>query len=224
MVRSGGPWLALLGLQLLLSCMHAPAPSAPPEVEVSSISSEPSRAVLAEQAALARGQAIADAARSFVGAPSLVEDGRTFRYDCSGLVEAVFARAGLRSKDRTVMMLYREAADAGVLHKRLLPVVGDLALFDATADRDRDGASGDLLTHVAIVVGVVPESGTITLVHKGSHGVVTIAMNLVQPSVARSKEGVRLNDVLTAPGLNNPQNRLTGELWYAFASFWALPQ
>lgn len=229
MVRRAGtgrrPW-SPVGLLLAgaLACAHRAPQQDAPLVTAPDLRPAPvSRAVLEERAALARGQAIAEAAQSFVGAASLVVEGRTYRYDCSGLVEAVFARAGLESKNRTVMMLYREAADAGLLHKRLLPIVGDLALFDATVDKDRDGASGDLFTHVAIVVGVEPERGSITLVHKGSRGVGPIVMNLRYPSVGRTPDGVRLNDVLTAPGLNNPENRLTGELWYAFASFWARP-
>ena len=146
--------------------------------------------------------------------------GETYRYDCSGLVEAAHAGAhmDLRGSSRS---MYDLARREGLLHKRKMPSVGDIAFFDDTYDRNRNRRRDDDLTHVAIVESVASD-GTITLVHKGGRGVMRIEMNLRRPDERRDEHGRELNDHLRATSDKDGGPTLSGQLWRAFGSLWAL--
>lgn len=166
------------------------------------------------------GERMARAARAFLGDRNLVVAGEKYRYDCSGLVEAVMASVGAPWRGSTEM-LFEAGRDEGVLHHRKLPAPGDVAFFDDTYDRDGNGKLDDPLSHSAIVEAVDDE-GTITLIHVGSKGVVRFKMNLRHPDVRAAEDGTVLNDYLRAKGKDDdPRTRyLAGELWRAFGSFW----
>jgi hypothetical protein len=163
--------------------------------------------------------AIATAAAGFVGATALRVDGQVYRFDCSGLVEASLASAGC-SFSGSSAMLFEQARDLGVLHRRRVPRVGDIAFFDDTYDRNGNHRLDDPLSHVAIVEKV-DASGTITLIHAGSTGVVRFVMNLRHPDERDDARGRRINDYLRVHhDGDSPRTRyLAGELWVAFASF-----
>ncbi len=165
-------------------------------------------------------QAAVAAAQGFVGRPRLVVAGETYRFDCSGLVEASLAAAGVPQKGSSAM-LFATAREQRVLHRRHLPQPGDVAFFDDTYDRDNDGRLNDPLSHSALVESVAPD-GTITLIHLGSAGVVRIRMNLRHPEDARGPTGEVWNDALRArrPTDSRRTRYLAGELWVGFGSFW----
>ena len=165
------------------------------------------------------GRKVAAAAESFTGAGALAVAGQSYRYDCSGLVEATLAKAGIPWEGSTAM-LYDAAGAAGVLHHRHIPHVGDIAFFDNTYDRDGNGLLDDLRTHSAIVVGVDAE-GTVDMVHLGSKGVVHLRMNLRHPHDRDVGGGEILNDYLRAKSGGDPPGTeyLAGELWAGFATF-----
>ena len=167
-----------------------------------------------------RGQAVARTAGDLVGARRLVVRGDTFRYDCSGFVAAAHAGARVELGESS-RGLYDLARDEGLLHRRRVPAVGDIAFFDNTYDRNRNRRRDDQLTHVAIVESV-DQAGTITLVHKGSRGVVRMEMNLKHPSERRDADGRELNDYLRSSSDKDGGPVLSGQLWRAFASLWAL--
>ncbi len=160
-------------------------------------------------------------AADLVGQSRLTALGEVYRNDCSGMVEAAYARAGTTlsgsSKD-----LYELASDRGLLHSHKLPQVGDVAFFDDTYDRNGNGRRDDELTHVAVVESVGAD-GTIVMVHKGSSGVTRINMNLKRPDDRRDEAGNSLNDYLRARSRRDSGPTLTGQLWRAFGSLWALP-
>lgn len=171
----------------------------------------------------ATARRIAAAAEGFVGDARLMVAGEAYRYDCSGLVEASLAKAGLAHSGSSAM-LHDAARDAGALHRRRLPAVGDVAFFDDTYDRDGNGALDDVLTHSAVVVGVATD-GTVEMVHVGSNGVTRLTMNLRHPHDRSGPEGQVWNDYLRAKTRRDPLGTryLAGELWVAFASFWSAP-
>lgn len=175
-------------------------------------------------AAAGASSAVADAAAAFVGSRELRVDGEAFRRDCSGLVEAATASAGCSVRGSSAM-LFDQARERGVLHRRRVPAAGDVAFFDDTYDRNGNGRTDDPLSHVAIVESVDPD-GTIHLVHIGSAGVVRIVMNLRHPEDRDDRDGKRINDYLRSPGRNDSPRtrRLSGELWVAFGSFWKADQ
>ncbi len=166
------------------------------------------------------GDAIAAAAQSFLGHRTLVALGDVYRFDCSGFVQASLAKGGCLASGSSAT-LYEQARERGVLHRRHIPDPGDVAFFDDTYDRNRNGRVDDPLSHVAVVQSVDPD-GTIHLVHVGSGSVGTFIMNLRHPSVRKDDDGKRLNENLRyerrsdAPGTRH----LASELWVGFASFW----
>lgn len=165
------------------------------------------------------GYRVAKNAVDLIGQCPLVVDGETYRFDCSGMVEAAYAGAGwsLRGSSADLFELAREL---GVLHHRRRPAPGDVAFFDDTHDRNGNRRRDDPLTHVALVESVDAD-GTITLVHNGGKGVRRTVMNLYRPSDRDDESGKRINEYLRS-GREDGGPRLTGELWRAFASFWAV--
>ena len=167
-----------------------------------------------------RGREVARTAASLIDHRRLLVHGETFRYDCSGLVEAAHAgaRIDLRGSSRS---LYEQARSEGLLHKRKVPAPGDVAFFDDTYDRNHNRRRDDDLTHVAVVESVAAD-GTITLVHKGGRGVTRIEMNLRRPGDRRDEDGRELNDYLRSSKDKDGGPTLSGELWRAFGSLWAV--
>lgn len=162
-------------------------------------------------------------ARALVGKRQVKLGGRTYPSDCTGLVEAVYAQAGLslRGKakpgDNGVTALYRYALNHGRVYNGGRPAPGDLVFFRETYDQNRDGRRNDGLTHVGLV-DQVDADGTVTVIHQVKRGVVRYRMNLSKPHAAKDpSSGKLLNDTLRAPG---PGRRfaLTGQLFAAYAS------
>lgn len=209
--------------------LDEPVPVSSPEAVAQSAPSSPSERAEAKpppppprRRARGDGAAVARAAGQLVGRSRLVVGGETYRYDCSGLVEAAHAKAGeaLSGSSASLFALSRQE---GVLHRKKVPQPGDVAFFDDTYDRNRNGRRDDDLTHVAIVEQV-DRDGTITLVHKGSKGVTRLTMNLKHPEVRRDEDGKSLNDHLRASSNKDRGPTLSGQLWRAFGSLWALDE
>ncbi len=169
------------------------------------------------------GEPVARAAAYYVGKERLSYGGALYRWDCSGLIEAAYARAGLPITGSSAS-LYERAQALGVLHRDHRPAPGDVAFFENTYDRNGNGRLDDDITHVAVVTAV-DEDGTITMVHKGGSGVGWLYMNLDRPGIYQSEDGRVLNSYLRSRSSRDPRGTryLSGELWRGFASFWEEP-
>lgn len=168
------------------------------------------------------GNDIVETARALVGKSRVVQNGRTYPNDCTGLVRAVFDRHGVRvsnpgdaqTGDNGVTAMYRYIDRTGDVRKRN-PRPGDLVFFKNTYDRNRDGRTNDGLTHVGIVEGTVGNDGTVLVIHRTSKGVVRHRMNLKHPGDSRNAAtGEVLNDVLRG----GAKARLTGELFVYYGT------
>jgi len=217
-------------LALTMGCSHGvyrfPGPMGTVGREV------PSRELPTEEAAVAKksspkstsrrsgGKQVGKAAERYVGSSRLICNGTSYRYDCSGLVMAAHARAGLPVVGNTAAF-FEQAKSEGVLHKRKTPRIGDLAFFDNTHDRNGNGRLDDRLTHVAVVTAI-DGKGTITMVHKSGKGVLELRMNLRSPDVHTSEDGALYNDYLRRRSSRDSARTryLAGELWVGFASLW----
>ena len=165
------------------------------------------------------GEDVADISVSYIGKTKLRIDGTLFRYDCSGLVEAMYYAAG-QPISGSAKMMYEQAKENRVFHKDKIPMAGDLVFFDNTHDRNKNGRRDDKLTHVAIVESV-NDSGTISIIHLGSRGISRIFMNLYEPDVYKDGNGNIMNSFLRAPSKDRGP-RLTGELFVGFGSMWRM--
>lgn len=167
------------------------------------------------------GEAVARAAVHYLGRSKLSASGESFRYDCSGLVDAAYMRAGYDLGKRNSEALYELAKQTHTHHRRTQPYPGDVVFFDNTYDRNGNGRLDDELSHVA-VVEQVDTDGTVHLVHKGSKGVVRIVMNLEQPDTSYDAEGKQLNSWLRAKKKSDPKGTkyLAGQLFRGSASLW----
>ncbi len=168
-----------------------------------------------------QGIQVAEQARDLLGAAALVVDGETHRYDCSGLVDAAYAGAGVDLHGLDSRGLFELARAERVLHRRRRPAPGDVAFFDNTHDRNGNRRLDDRLTHVAVVERV-EDDGTIVLVHKGGSGVTRIVMNLRHRRLRADDGGKELNSTLRGKTRRDRRRTryLSGELWRAFASLW----
>ena len=157
---------------------------------------------------------IPGAARSFLGKRVLKHKGKTYRYDCSGFVAAVYGKVGVPI-DGSVRYMYESSKKKGTLRKE--PRIGDLVFFDNTFDANKNGAFDDTLTHIA-VVEKIESSGRITMIHLGSKGVVRIYMNLHHPDVYKDEYDVVQNSYLRfRKSKKDKRPRLAGQLWKRFA-------
>ena len=206
--------------------LDAPVPASSPEAVAQSAPSSPSERAEAEPSspsprrrARGDGAAVARAAGQLVGRSRLIVGGETYRYDCSGLVEAAHAKAGeaLSGSSASLFALSRQE---GVLHRRKVPHPGDVAFFDDTYDRNRNGRVDDDLTHIAVVIEMDPD-GTILLAHGGtSRGRTELRMNLRHPDQRSDDSGRVLNDYLRVKRNSDKSGTkyLAGELWRGFAT------
>jgi len=171
---------ALLLSLLLLSCATGRSGSlAGPPVKPDSAgegSLSPVQRDLVESAGWALGQS------------RLKVKDRNFNLDCSGVVLAIYYRAGIDLTSSLggysgggVQRLYSYLMDHNLLYLPARPVPGDLLFWDNTYDKNSDGRQNDELTHVGMVVSVNRE-GTVEYIHHNYRkGIVLASMNLLDP-------------------------------------------
>ena len=159
------------------------------------------------------GRAVAKTSRKHIDSyPS------TYRNDCSGFAIAAHVENGIDLSGSTRHIWERAKEEDRIHHRR--PAPGDLAFFDNTYDRNRNGRRDDELSHIAVVLEV-RDDGNILLAHAGtSKGRSLLHMNTEKPSVVTS-DGVRYNDYLRGrrKGESRDQKFLSGELFRGYARF-----
>ncbi|WP_426751931.1 CHAP domain-containing protein [Myxococcus sp. Y35] len=189
-------------------------------------SSRKARATPARVTSAASGDArakVVTTARSLVGKTQVKLNGRKYPSDCTGLIEGVYAQAGVTFRgtvqpgDNGVTAMYRFTRARGRVYSEGRPTPGDLVFFNETYDQNRDGRRNDGLTHVGIVESV-SATGTVTVIHRVRRGVVRYRMNLERPNLRRDPQtGEVLNDMLRHPGPNRAPV-LTGQLFGGYGS------
>jgi hypothetical protein len=212
------------GRVLASSYRYSPiTPAAAPRAPLSVAASPAPRKQVPPPPPAARREDVLAAARGLVGSSKVKLAGRTWPSDCTGFVEAVYAKAGVSFRgagmagDNGVTALYRYTKTQGRVYTRGQPKPGDLVFFRETYDQNRDGRRNDGLTHVGLVDGV-ERDGTVIVIHRVKRGVVRYRMNLAKPNLRRDpRTGEVLNDMLRAPGAGKAPV-LTGQLFAAFGT------
>jgi probable lipoprotein NlpC len=168
---------------------------------------------------------LAEGARSLLGRRRLVVRGRTFPYDCTGLVLAIYWYAGIdlardfeQYSGNGVQRLYRSLEKENLLYSSPHPATGDIIFWDNTYDRNGDGVWNDSLTHVGMVLASRPD-GNIQYVHLNySRGIVIENMNLLEPNLSKKLTRGQLRILnspirLREPGRPHPPLWLAGQLY-----------
>ncbi|NIZ46779.1 NlpC/P60 family protein [Entomospira nematocerorum] len=160
-----------------------------------------------------------DAARIVKGRNKSVGNGQLFNRDCSGTVNAIFAEAGYPLASRLNKAYQPGMNGTAILHAIADTIAiadiqpGDLVFFDDTYDRNGNGLSDDVLTHVGIVMHYDKTSGVIHFIHYNTwmDEIVEQQLNLRLPSDKNE------NIILRWPSKNDPQQkRYAGELIHSF--------
>jgi hypothetical protein len=151
--------------------------------------------------------------------------GRTFPYDCTGLVLAIYWYAGIdlardfeQYNGNGVSRLYHSLEKANLLYSTPYPATGDIIFWDNTYDRNGDGLWNDTLTHVGMVLHSRPD-GSIRYVHLNyTRGIVIEDMNLLEPDLHKKlirgemrilNSPIRLKE----PGQPHPPLWMAGQLY-----------
>jgi len=128
-----------------------------------------------------------EATRAKIVSAARRQVGRAFRGDCSGFVLALLRGAGVevalgpgRSRSESLFRASRPVR---------MPRPGDLAFFNDTYDRNRDGRADDPCTHVALVGAV--DGRAVLLLHRGRRGIERVRMDLSRPSDRAANDPVR---------------------------------
>lgn len=162
-------------------------------------------------------EAIVKAAQALIGKSWSAKDpfnGKSFNFDCSGMVRRVYWENGIdlfegidynkyRGKNGVYILYHHQASKGELTQKNPRP--GDLVYFDNTYDRNRNGRWDDKLTHVGIVTQV-DRDGTVHYIHHSSKGVVLFKMNL-EKKVYKDAEGKVVNHFLRRKRNSDPRGK-----------------
>ena len=174
------------------------------------------------QGATVRGSEVVSSGLRLLSNTRMSVRGEVYRHDCIGMVEAAYDQALRLDLTSSIKHLYAQAQVLGLRHARPFPSPGDVAFFDDSYDKNRNGRRDDPFTHVTLVERV-DEDGTIHMIHLGGKGkpVTRKRMNLLHPDQRRSPEGKSWNEHLRSPKDRDGGPELTGQLFIGFGSFWA---
>jgi hypothetical protein len=168
---------------------------------------------------------IAAAAAASLDDRALVVGGVRYRFDCSGVVAAIYARAGVPllhdGNAPDTKGLFALAQKNGSV-RRHHPLPGDLVFFDDTWDENGNGRVDDPLSHVGVVERV-DDDGTVVFVQRAGGRVIRSRMNLSHPHDRVDGDGRSLNHWLRSAIGARPA-RTTAELFVAFGTLAVAPQ
>ena len=166
--------------------------------------------------------AIVESAARLVGARAIASQGKRIAYDCAGVTRAIFLEHGIDlyrgafndPKGNGVRLIHNHVRQHGTLHRGSNVNPGDLVFFDNTWDFNGDGKLNDPLTHVGVVERLEPD-GTVIFISRVANAIERYRMNLDQPHVHKTAQGLVLNDYIRRKHPTDPENaaRLTGELF-----------
>ncbi len=133
---------------------------------------------------------LVDAANWAKGRNYLTINGHRFKMDCSGVIRAIYFKAGIDlAKDFNkysgggTMRIHETLRSRGLIYRPTVPVPGDILFWDNTYDANHNGRSDDMLSHIGMVVSSDKKSGNIVYVHHHEKkGIVFEKMNLLHPN------------------------------------------
>lgn len=198
-----------------------------PMFETARLVEGPDAACCPAGATSASRHGIVETAAKLVGARTIRYRGRRIRYDCSGVVHAIYlangidllANPGRSRQGNGTRLIYNHVRRYGRIHRGPTPRRGDLVFFNNTWDANRDGRLNDPLTHVGVVERIEAD-GTIVFISRVSRAIERYRLNLRHPGVHKSRDGRLLNDFMRRKRRSDPDRTryLTGQLFAAFGT------
>lgn len=142
---------------------------------------------------------LVEAANWAKGRTTLVVNGKKYNTDCSGVVSAIYKKAGIdinkeygKYKGGGVQRLHQILRDKGLLYNTKLPQPGDLLFWDNTYDANNNHKADDGLTHIGMVVSSNKKTGeTVYVHHHYKKGIVFETMNLYHPDDPKYNAAMR---------------------------------
>lgn len=149
---------------------------------------------------------LVDAAHWAKGRSNVSCNGRDFSMDCSGVVSAVYWKAGIDLQaayplytGNGVTRIYRYLDDKKLLYRPDEPALGDIIFWDNSYDKNGNGLADDELTHIGMVVAVSPEGDVTYIHHDYISGVIFANMYPPDPSDKSRNNGMRIQSLGPTP-------------------------
>ena len=177
-------------------------------------SPSPSPSVASAPSISQKQKQLVEAANWAKGRNYLTINGHRFRMDCSGVIRAIYFKAGIdlakdfnKYKGGGTQRIHETLRVKGLIYRPTVPVPGDILFWDNTYDANHNGRSDDMLSHIGMVVSSDKKSGDVVYVHHHEKkGIVFEKMNLLHPddpaynAVMRSQRARKLpgNKYLTS--------------------------
>lgn len=154
-------------------------------------------------------------------------NGRRFTLDCSGVVSAIYWRAGIDLQaayplytGNGVKRIYRYLGDKGLLYRPEEPAPGDIIFWDNSYDMNGNGLADDELTHIGMVVDVSPEGDVTYIHHDYISGVILSRMYPPDPGDRSRNNGMRMQSLGPTPDGKST----SGELYRQAGRGWELEE
>ena len=120
----------------------------------------------------------------------LTINGHRFKMDCSGVIRAIYFKAGIdlakdfnKYRGGGTQRIHETLRSNGLIYRPTVPVPGDILFWDNTYDANHNGRSDDMLSHIGMVVSSDKKSGNVVYVHHHEKkGIVFEKMNLLHPN------------------------------------------
>ncbi len=153
-------------------------------------SPSPSPSVASAPSISQKQKQLVEAANWAKGRNYLTINGHRFRMDCSGVIRAIYFKAGIdlakdfnKYKGGGTQRIHETLRVKGLIYRPTVPVPGDILFWDNTYDANHNGRSDDMLSHIGMVVSSDKKSGNIVYVHHHEKkGIVFEKMNLLHPN------------------------------------------
>ncbi len=150
----------------------------------------PSPSVASAPSISQKQKQLVEAANWAKGRSYITINGHRFRMDCSGVIRAIYFKAGIdlakdfnKYKGGGTQRIHETLRVKGLIYRPTVPVPGDILFWDNTYDANHNGRSDDMLSHIGMVVYSDKKSGNITYVHHHEKkGIVFEKMNLLHPN------------------------------------------
>lgn len=151
---------------------------------------------------------LVDAANWAKGRNYLTINGHRFKMDCSGVIRAIYFKAGIdlaqdfnKYKGGGTMRIHETLRSKGLIYRPTVPVPGDILFWDNTYDANHNGRSDDMLSHIGMVVSSDKKTGNVVYVHHHEkRGIVFEKMNLLHPNDPNYNAVMRSQRARKLPG------------------------